>query len=54
MVKTAKQTEPAKRDDAEQAKRFEETARQLGVDESGRSFVRALKKVVPKKKRAAG
>ena len=38
-----------KPDDADQSKRFEEAANELGADKSGRSFVRALKAVVPKK-----
>jgi hypothetical protein len=42
-----------KRDDPDQSKRFEETARELGVDESGRKFKRAVKAVVPKKRRTA-
>jgi hypothetical protein len=37
-----------KPDDQEQSRRFEETARDLGADESGRFFERALKKIVPK------
>jgi hypothetical protein len=32
-------------DDPEQSKRFEETARELGVDESGKRFEEALKVV---------
>jgi hypothetical protein len=34
-------------DDKEQSKRFEETARELGVDESGESFERAIGVIVP-------
>ncbi len=34
-------------DDKMQSARFVETARQLGADESGKEFERALKKVVP-------
>jgi hypothetical protein len=30
-------------DDPEQSRRFEETARELGVDESGRKFEEAMK-----------
>lgn len=35
-----------KPDDAEQSQRFEETARELGVDETGKAFKRAVKAVV--------
>lgn len=37
-------------DDAEQSKRFEEDAKRLEVDESGKSFERAIGVVVPPKK----
>jgi hypothetical protein len=33
--------------DKEQSERFKQTARKLGVDESGEKFDRALKKIVP-------
>jgi hypothetical protein len=36
-------------DPKEQFKRFVETARELEVDESGKEFERAFKKVVPPK-----
>lgn len=36
-------------DNPEQSKRFEETARQLEADESGKAFKKALKIVVPPK-----
>jgi len=36
-----------KSDDAEQSKRFVETAREIGADESKEGFERAFKKVVP-------
>jgi hypothetical protein len=36
-------------DDPEQSKRFEETARELGADESGDLFKKAVKAVVPPK-----
>jgi hypothetical protein len=36
-----------KPDDPEQSKRFEEAARELGVETSGRAFKRAVKAVVP-------
>jgi hypothetical protein len=46
-----------KPDDPEQSRRFEEKARELGADESGKSFERAFKKIAPaksvKKKRGA-
>ena len=35
---------------AEQSKRFVETAKALGVDESGKSFEKAIKAVLTKKK----
>jgi len=34
---------------AEQSERFKETARELGVDESGEAFERALRRIVPAK-----
>jgi hypothetical protein len=37
-------------DNAEQSRRFVETARKLDADESGRKFAKAFKKVVPKKR----
>ena len=37
-------------DPKEQFKRFVETAHDLGVDESGKEFERAFKKIVPPKK----
>ena len=36
---------PVKKDDKEQSRRFVETAKELGADESGRSFSRAFKKI---------
>lgn len=36
-------------DDPEQSKRFEETARELGVDETGEPFKQAVDAVVPTK-----
>ena len=39
-------------DDPEQSKRFEETARQLDADESGKTFKKALKIVAPSKRAA--
>ena len=44
----AKQPKP-KPDDPEQSKRFEETARQVEADESGKSFERAIEIVAPVK-----
>jgi hypothetical protein len=41
-----------KPDDKEQSQRFVETARELEADESGKSFDKALKNVVPKKTRS--
>jgi hypothetical protein len=34
-----------------QAKRFKETARQLGVDETGKTFEQAFRKLVPPKRK---
>lgn len=48
MAKNPK-TEP---DDPAQSKRFVETAKALASDESGKSFVRAFKKVVPRPSKA--
>lgn len=38
-----------KPDNPEQSKRFIEKAKELGADESGEAFERALKKIVPAK-----
>ena len=38
--------------DKKQFERFKETARTLGVDESGETFERAFDKIVPPKRRA--
>lgn len=35
--------------DREQSERFKETARELGVDESGKDFQRVLDKIIPPK-----
>lgn len=43
----SKKPEPAQ-DNPDQSKRFEETARELGVDESGAAFDRLLNTVLPK------
>ena len=40
---------PVKKDDKEQSQRFVEKAKELGADESGRSFARAFKKIIPRK-----
>ena len=40
-----------KPDDPKQSARFVEDAQKLEVDESGKSFERAVRKVVPKTKR---
>ena len=39
-----------KPDDPEQSKRFVETAREIGTDETGEAFRRAFEKIVPRKK----
>jgi len=36
--------------EAERSRRFKETARELEADETGESFERAFKKIVPPKK----
>lgn len=45
----SKRKPPPKRDDPEQSKRFEETARELEADESGKSFEDALGATLPVK-----
>ena len=46
MAEKPKAVRPkAKEDQKEQSKRFIETARKLGVDESGQEFERALKQL---------
>jgi hypothetical protein len=47
---TGKKTKPKKKTDKEQAERFKETARRLGVDETGEKFERDFKKIVPPRK----
>jgi hypothetical protein len=37
-------------DDRKQSDRFSETARRIGVDETGKAFERALKKIARKKR----
>jgi hypothetical protein len=39
--------------DKEQSERFKETARTLGVDESGKPFERAIAKIAPPKRPSA-
>ncbi len=39
-----------KPDDPAQSKRFVETAREIGADESGEEFRRAFEKIVPSKR----
>jgi hypothetical protein len=46
----AKPQKPKPPDDPEQSKRFEDAARELGVDETGSAFRRALDAAVPKKR----
>jgi len=45
-----KKTRERPPDDKAQSERFVETARQLGTDESGKTFERAFRKVVPSKR----
>jgi hypothetical protein len=44
---------PKKKDETAQSKRFKEKAKELGADESGEAFERALKKILPSKKVSA-
>ena len=47
----AKKPKPAKdAKDKSQSERFIETARKLGVDETGKEFERALERIVPPKR----
>jgi hypothetical protein len=39
-----------KQDNPEQSRRFEEKAREIGADESGKSFERAFTTVIPARK----
>lgn len=39
---------PAPKDDEEQSRRFIEAARELGVDETGGDFERAIRSIQPK------
>lgn len=41
-----------KSDDPEQSKRFIETAREIGTDETGKEFEKAIKRIVPPKRSA--
>lgn len=49
-AKRKPQKPPPLLEDAEQFQRFVETAKKLSVDESGKSFESALKKIIPKQK----
>lgn len=50
MAKAEKpKPKPKKKPDKDQAERFKETARQLGVDETGETFERAFNKIAPPK-----
>jgi hypothetical protein len=55
MVKAEKpKAQPkAKFTDKEQSERFVETARRLGVEETGEAFERAFEKIIPPKNRDA-
>jgi hypothetical protein len=50
--KAKRKRESLKSTDEEQSEQFKQTARKLGVDESGESFERAFKKLVPPKRRS--
>ena len=49
MARKPKAVRPEAEDKA-QAERFLETARQIGVDETGEAFERAMDKIVPPRK----
>jgi hypothetical protein len=44
---------PKPPDDPEQSRRFEDAARDLGADETGKAFKKAVQKVVPARKRSS-
>lgn len=46
--------EKPKQDNPEQSRRFEEDAKRLGVDETGKTFERAFKSVAQKNAKQAG
>ncbi len=48
VPRTGKKGKP-KHDDPEQSERFKQTARELGVDETGEAFERAIRRIVPAK-----
>jgi hypothetical protein len=53
MAKAGTKPKPKpKKTDKKQSERFKETARKLGVDESGETFERAFRKIVPQAKTA--
>lgn len=49
---TEKKSKPRKPDDLQESQRFVETARKLEVDESGKAFESALKKIVQKPRKS--
>jgi hypothetical protein len=51
-AKPKKKPKPKTNDNA-QSERFKETARQLGVDETGKSFNEAFRRLVPPKTKAS-
>lgn len=46
--------DPKVKDERPQRERFVATARELGVDETGAEFDRALAKIIPPKRRPSG
>jgi hypothetical protein len=52
--KKAKPKAKSKLTDKEQSERFKQTARELGVDESGADFERAVDKIIPSKRKLSG
>jgi hypothetical protein len=50
--KKAKPKSKSKLTDKEQSERFKQTARELGVDETGKSFERVFEKIVPRSTRS--
>lgn len=50
QARSCQRKRKGEKDERPQSERFKETARQLGVDESGDKFEQAFKKIVPEKK----
>ena len=50
MAKAKTKTAPKPKRESAQSRRFKEAARAIGADESGETFERAFRKIVPPKK----